>query len=173
LAGTPGLDWSQVEVFVSDERWVPVDSPESNEGEARRILLDAAEPKTIHSLRDAGSTIDTAADAYDALLRVHDPVDFVHLGLGPDGHTASLFPGSPALDEGERLVVATGDDLHPHPRLTWTFPGIAKAKLVVVTVMGAAKRPALEAIRAGEALPGAFIDAERVVWLADSAAGAT
>ena len=94
----------------------------------------------------------------------------MHLGLGPDGHTASLFPGSPALDEAERLVVTAGDDAHPRPRLTFTFPAIARARLVVVTVAGAEKRDAVERIRAGEDLPGARIRAERVVWLGDRAA---
>ena len=94
----------------------------------------------------------------------------MHLGLGPDGHTASLFPGSPTLDEADRFVVAAGDDAHPRPRLTFTFPAIARARLVVVTVAGAEKRDAVERIRAGEDLPGARIRAERVVWLGDRAA---
>jgi len=94
----------------------------------------------------------------------------VHLGLGPDGHTASLFPGTPALDETERLVVANGDDLHPQPRLTFTFPAIACARFVVVTVTGEDKRAAIERIRAGDDLPAARIRGERVLWLGDRAA---
>jgi 6-phosphogluconolactonase len=94
----------------------------------------------------------------------------VHLGLGPDGHTASLFPGSPSLDETERLVVAAGDADHPHPRLTFTLPAIARARLVVVTVAGSEKRDAVERIRAGEDLPAARVRAERVLWLGDRAA---
>ncbi len=107
---------------------------------------------------------------YDEVVRAAPPIDVVHLGLGPDGHTASLFPGSSALAETERLVVATGDDAHPQPRLTFTFPAIARARLVVVTVAGAEKRDAVERIRAGEDLPAAHIRAERVVWLGDRAA---
>ena len=94
----------------------------------------------------------------------------MHLGLGPDGHTASLFPGSPALEERERLVVATGDDLHPHPRLTLTFPAIAQSRLAVFTVAGEGKREALQRVKAGDDLPAARISAERVIWLVDEAA---
>jgi 6-phosphogluconolactonase len=70
----------------------------------------------------------------------------------------------------DRLVVPNADDLHPHERITFTFPGIAHSALVVVTVAGAEKRDALRRIQAGEDLPGARIRAPRVVWLADSAA---
>jgi len=168
-----GYDWSAVDVFVSDERWVPVDSDDSNEGVARRLLFDATPPRRLHSLRHAGSTIETAATAYDHLLTVFGRVEFVHLGLGPDGHTASLFPGSPAIDVDDRLVVATGDEHHQHPRLSWTFPAIARSHLVVVTVSGSSKRAALDAIRAGADLPGARIRAHEVIWLADPDAAGT
>ena len=82
----------------------------------------------------------------------------------------SLFPSSPTLAETQRLVVPAGDAAHPHPRLTFTFPAIARARLVVVTVVGAEKRDAIDRIRAGEDLPGARIRGERVLWLGDSAA---
>jgi 6-phosphogluconolactonase len=114
--------------------------------------------------------IAAAARAYDAELRALGPLDVVHLGMGADGHTASLFPGNPALDEHERLVVATGDAAHAWPRLTLTFAGIARARLVVVTVAGADKRAALARVRAGDELPAARVRAEHVVWLVDAAA---
>ena len=114
--------------------------------------------------------IEEAALRYDALIRAAPPIELVHLGLGPDGHTASLFPGSPTLDEADRLVVAAGDDAHPLPRLTFTFPAIARSRLVVITVMGAEKRDAVQRIRAGEDLPASRIRGERVVWLGDGAA---
>jgi 6-phosphogluconolactonase len=163
------VDWTAVDVFYGDERFVPVDHPDSNEGMTRRALLDYLTVHAIHSMYQP-IPIDEAARAYDALVRAAPPIDLVHLGLGPDGHTASLFPGSPALDETERLVVATGDDLHPHPRLTFTFPAIARARVVVVTVAGEEKRAAVERIRAGDDLPAARIRGERVVWLGDRAA---
>ena len=158
------IEWSTVDVFFGDERVVPVESDESNEGMARRILLDDVSPRAIHSMVAAG------ADGYDALVRAAPPIDIVHLGLGPDGHTASLFPGSPALDEHERFVVENGDDAHPCPRLTFTFPAIARAALAVVTVAGEDKRDPIRRIRAGEALPGARIGARQVLWIGDRAA---
>jgi 6-phosphogluconolactonase len=158
------LEWSTVDVFFGDDRVVPVESDDSNEGMARRILLDDVVPRAVHSMVAAG------ADAYDALVRAAPPIDIVHLGLGPDGHTASLFPGTPALDERERFVVENGDDLHPNPRLTFTFPAIARATLAVVTVEGEEKRDPIRRIRAGEDLPGARIRARQVLWIGDRAA---
>ena len=170
LLAVADVDWSEVDVFFGDERWVPVDDPESNEGMARQAFADQVHPRAFYSMRHAGDTIEEAADAYDRLLREYGPLDLVHLGLGPDGHTASLFPGSPALDERERLVVATGDDLHPHPRLTLTFPEIAQSRLAVFTVAGEGKREALQRVKAGDDLPATRVSAGRVIWLVDEAA---
>jgi 6-phosphogluconolactonase len=99
--------------------------------------------------------------------------DVVHLGLGADGHTASLFPGSEALEaDPGRLVVMNIDPLgvHPHERMTLTFSGIARARQVVFTVMGAEKQGAMQRIADGEDLPAARVRADRVVWLVDPAA---
>jgi 6-phosphogluconolactonase len=167
LATAANVDWTGVEVFFGDERWVAVHDPDSNEGMARLAFLDEVDPAWIHSLRGAGETPEAAADAYDALLRSFSPIELVHLGLGPDGHTASLFPGSAALDETDRLVVPNGDDAHPHPRLTFTYPALARSRLVVFTVAGEGKRDAFARIRAGEGLPAARVQAERVIWLVD------
>ena len=168
--GAVDVAWDAVDVWYGDERWVPIDDPESNEGMTRAVLLDRVHPAAVHSMRGAGATIDAAAAAYEAELAAAPPVDLVHLGLGPDGHTASLFPGSAALDVDDRLVVANGDDLHPHPRLTFTYPALARSRLVVFTVAGAEKRDAFARVRAGDDLPATRVDAERVVWLADPAA---
>jgi 6-phosphogluconolactonase len=170
LLAVADVDWSEVEIFFGDERWVPVDDPESNEGMARQLFLDHVRPAAVYSMRRGGETIEDAADAYDKLLWDRPPVELVHLGMGPDGHTASLFPGSPALEERERLVVATGDDLHPHPRLTWTFPALNRSPLAVFTVAGEEKREALKRIKAGEDLPAARVSAARVIWFVDEAA---
>jgi 6-phosphogluconolactonase len=170
LLAVADVDWSEVEIFFGDERWVPVGDPDSNEGMARHAFVDQVLPRAVHSMRHAADTIEEAADAYDRLLRNRGPVEFVHLGLGPDGHTASLFPGSPALDERERLVVATGDDLHPHARLTVTFAAVNQSPLAVFTVAGEEKREVLQRIKAGEDLPAARVAAARVVWLVDPAA---
>jgi 6-phosphogluconolactonase len=162
--------WDGIDVYFGDERWVPVDDPESNEGMARAVLLDRVQPAAVHSLRQAGPTIEHAAAAYDALVAAVPPIDLVHLGLGPDGHTASLFPGTAALEVDDRFVIPNGDDLHPHPRLTFTFPALARSNLVVFTVAGADKREALARVRASDDLPAARVTANRVVWLADTAA---
>jgi 6-phosphogluconolactonase len=163
------LDWAPIEVFFGDDRFVPVQSPDSNEGQARRVLLDHAAPRAIHGMY-RGGPIDAAADAYEKLVRGSPPIELIHLGVGPDGHTASLFPGTPALAETRRLVVVNGDDQHEHPRITFTFPAIARARLVVVTVSGPEKREVMARLRAGEDLPAARIRAEEVVWLCDRAA---
>jgi 6-phosphogluconolactonase len=162
-------DWSGVDVFIGDERFEPPTDPDSNEGMAHRVLLDHVGPRAIHSMYRPGP-IEDAARAYDDLVRAAPRIDLVHLGLGPDGHTASLFPGSPTLAETERFVVPAGDAEHPHPRLTFTFPAIARARLVVVTVAGSGKREAVDRIRAGEDLPAAHIRGDRVLWLGDRAA---
>jgi 6-phosphogluconolactonase len=171
------LVWSATEFFLGDERWVPVTDPESNEGMARGEWLDAAAPAAVHSMVDAAGPglvdIEAAAQAYEDLLRTRPPLDLVHLGLGPDGHTASLFPDSTALEVTDRWVIATGDDAHPHARLTLTFPAIAAARHVVVTVAGAGKRDALARVRAGDrSAPAARVDAPEVIWLVDAAAWA-
>jgi 6-phosphogluconolactonase len=170
LLATAPVEWQDVDVFFGDERWVPTHDPDSNEGMARLAFLDEVEPRAIHSMRGAGDTPSEAAARYDELLRSVPPIGLVHLGLGPDGHTASLFPGSPALDERERFVVATGDDQHPHERLTVTYPALARASLVVVTVAGAEKHAALDVVRHSDDVPASRVRARRVVWLVDEAA---
>ncbi len=164
------LDWTGIDVWFGDERFVPITHPDSNEGMARAALLDHVAPRAVHSMSGAGTTIDAAASAYDAQVGAAPPIDLVHLGLGPDGHTASLFPGSAALAVTDRLVVTNGDDQHPHPRLTFTYPALARSRLVVFTVAGEGKRDAFARIQAGDDLPAARVTADRIVWLVDPAA---
>jgi 6-phosphogluconolactonase len=170
LLAVADVEWAGVSAYFGDERWVPVDDPESNEGMARHTLLDQVGVRAVHSMRHAGATIDEAAAAYDRLVERTGGIDLVHLGLGPDGHTASLFPGTAALDETDRLVVVNGDDLHPHPRLTFTYPALQRARLVVFTVAGPDKREAFARVRDGDDLPAARVTADRVLWLVDGAA---
>jgi 6-phosphogluconolactonase len=168
---TRGMDWSDTDVYIGDERYVPVDDPDSNEGMIRRVLFADAQPRNIFSMAGAGATVEAAAEAYDALIRANDPIDVVHLGLGPDGHTASLFPGATTLDITDQLVVSAGDELHPHPRLTFTYPAISRSPLVVVTIAGEEKREAFAKVRAGdESMPAARVRAEQIIWLVDAAA---
>jgi 6-phosphogluconolactonase len=144
---------------------------------APSVCHDRVPVGAVHSLvrstavcrGEPGASVEDAASAYDAALRAGPPIELVHLGLGPDGHTASLFPGAASLEVRDRWVVAAGDDAHPHPRLTLTFPAIAAARTVVVTVAGAGKRHALAAVRAGDRnLPAARVDASEVLWLCDA-----
>jgi 6-phosphogluconolactonase len=167
-AAGSATDWSSTEFWFGDDRFVPVTDPDSNEGMARAVWLDRVPIGAVHSMVGAapGGDIEAVAVAYDAALKSRPPLDLVHLGLGPDGHTASLFPGSDALAETDRWVIATGDAEHPHPRLTLTFAAIAAARTVVVTVAGADKREALAAVRAGDVrAPAARVDAAEVLWL--------
>ena len=117
LLAVAGVEWQGVDVWFGDERWVPVHDPDSNEGMARVVLLDEVEPRSIEPMYQPDLTPEAGAERYDGLLRAAPPLGLVHLGLGPDGHTCSLFPGSASLDERERFVVTAGDDQHPHPRL--------------------------------------------------------
>ena len=165
------VDWSETTFWFGDERFVPVADTDSNEGMARDAWLDQVRARSIESMTDAGPTVEDAAQNYDARLRAVGGVDLMHLGLGPDGHTASLFPGSDTLAITDRWVISAGDELHPHPRMTVTYPAIAASRLVVVTVAGAEKRNALARVRAGDrSAPAARIEAEEVVWLVDDEA---
>jgi 6-phosphogluconolactonase len=165
------VDWSGVTFWFGDERFVSVDHADSNEGMARRVFLDRVTTGPVHSMRGTAPTMDEAASAYDALVGAADPIALVHLGLGPDGHTASLFPGSPALAAQDRLVVPNpGDATHPHDRLTFTYPALARSELVVFTVVGADKRDAMARVRGAGNVPAAKVTASRVIWLLDPAA---
>lgn len=160
LASRSGIDWPATTVLFGDERLVPVDHEDSNEGMARQELLDHVPVGSVHSM--ATST----AEDYDRLVAEVGRIDLVHLGLGPDGHTASLFPGSPQLDVADRLVVDGEPGLAPwHRRRTLTLPGIALARHAVFTVEGDGKAGIWRRVQAGEDLPAGRVTAGRVTWL--------
>lgn len=164
------IDWWKVDVYWGDERCVPLDDPDSNYRLAREALLDrVGAANATYPMR-----CEEGADSYQLRIGELGRFDLVHLGLGPDGHTASLFPQSAALDaDPGRLVVINDDPLghNPHPRMTLTFSGIARARLVVVAVEGAAKAEAFARVRAGDpTAPASHLDAESIVWLVDRAA---
>ncbi len=176
LAGAEGIDWGLVDVYVGDERVVPPDDADANQRLIREALLDRV--GTVGSFRPM-PTEGPLGDCVDAYQRVVSDlvtgpgIDLVHLGLGPDGHTASLFPGAPSLEAGPgELVVATEDPngRNPHPRLTLTLPAINSARLAVFTVAGASKADALAALVRGEDIPAARVHAGHTVWLVDRAA---
>lgn len=166
------IDWSHVDAYWGDERCVPLDDPDSNHRLVRDALLDrVASVASDHPMWTGAVEPDIAAADYDALLASLPPLDLVHLGLGPDAHTASLFPGSGALDSPPgRLVVSNVDPIgaNPHPRVTLTFEGIARARMVVVTVQGEEKRAAFARVRADDpTAPAARLRSESLVWLVD------
>lgn len=164
--GGDAIDWLSVDVYWGDERCVEPGDPDSNERLGREALLTrVGGANAVYPMRCSDG-----ADAYQLRLGEVGRLDLIHLGLGADGHTASLFPGSPALrsDPG-RLVAMNHDPLgnNPHERMTLTFSGIERGRLVLVTVSGEEKQPAMRAVLEGADVPAAQIKADRVVWLVD------
>lgn len=142
------VDWRSVDVWWGDERFVPADSPDRNEKQAREALLDALDldPKRVHPMAasDSGLTPEEAAERYAANLGSAPEFDVLMLGMGPDSHVASLFPGNAALDVKDRLAVAVHDSPKPPPtRISLTFPAIEAAREVWVIASGAEKAPAV------------------------------
>lgn len=184
LAGIDGIDWSQVHVFWGDERTVPPDHDESNFRMARETLLDRVEipSQNIHRMRGEIDP-EQAANEYEQELRevfgtgrTEVPrFDIVVLGMGADGHTASLFPGTSALTERDRLAVANEVPQLDTVRITLTFPVLNAARQVLFLVAGADKAdPARQAIvQDGDVPPAGFVHPEpgQLLWLLDAAAG--
>lgn len=171
-AADAGIDWWKVDLYWGDERCVPLEDPDSNYRLAREALLDrVGAANATYPMR-----CEDGPDPYQLRIGELGKLDLVHLGLGPDGHTASLFPQSPALEaDPGRLVVMNEDPLgnNKWPRMTLTFAGIARARLVVVTVAGEEKRDALRRVVEGDpTAPASHVTADEVVWLADRAAAA-
>jgi len=163
------VEWLDVDFYWGDERCVPPDHPDSNQRLAREVLFSrVGAANAVHPMR-----CEEGPEAYQLKVAEVGRFDLLHLGMGPDGHTASLFPGSPALDAGPGRLVARNVDpsgRNAHPRLTLTFAGLERARLVVLTVMGEAKADAFAAVLQGEDLPAGRVSAERVLWLVDPAA---
>ena len=185
---TYDLPWGAVDWFWVDERAVPPDHARSNYGAARRALAAAAIPEErFHRMEAEAADLAGAAARYEALLRRRFGVagavafDAMTLGIGDDGHTASLFPGTGAASIADRLVAAIPADRTPglEARLTLTAPVIQEARLGLVLVRGGSKRGPLAAARAAGAedeVPARVLRGVRgqLVWLLDAAAaGAT
>jgi 6-phosphogluconolactonase len=161
------IDWWKVDVYWGDERCVPLDDPASNYRLGREALLTrVGAVNANYPMRCA-----EGPDPYQLRLGELGRVDVVHLGLGTDGHTASLFPGSPAIEaDPGRLVVMNEDPSgrNPHRRMTLTFAGVERARLVLVTVSGEEKREALAKVAAGDLdVPASRVRGDRVLWLVD------
>jgi 6-phosphogluconolactonase len=178
LATAGGIDWAVVDILVGDERVVPPDDVDANQRLIRESLIDRVGGVGSFSPMPTDGDPDGCAAAYQGIVaRLLDGpgIDLMHLGLGPDGHTASLFPHAPTLEaEPGVLVLATEDPngVNPHPRLTLTLPAINSARLAVFTVAGASKAKAVAALERGDDLPAARVHAGRTLWLVDAAARA-
>jgi 6-phosphogluconolactonase len=171
------VDWRRVEIYWGDERFVPHDDPERNELQARQALLDQVDvdPERVHAMAPSdgafGDDPDAAAAAY---LEMLGPLDLVLLGMGPEGHVASVFPDSPAVHD-DRAVVAGRDCPTPPPtRVSLTLPTIRGASEVWLLVAGAAKAAAVAATLGGASevdVPAAgAVGTVRTLWLLDRAA---
>jgi 6-phosphogluconolactonase len=179
------LPWDRVHWFMGDDRFVPESDPLSNMGAAKRVFLDhvPAPRQSIHPIPTDTNSPESAARCYEEELERFygaerlDPTrplfDLVLMGLGPDGHTASLFPHSPALEENHRWVVGIAKaGMEPFvPRVTLTFPALAATREMLFLVDGASKRPILKRVLAGEDLPAhrAYAQGD-LVWLVIRAA---
>ena len=146
------LNWSKVQISLADERWVPATDPASNEGLVRRHLLqNAAREARLIGLYHPAESLDQAASlAGHALAQLQRPVDVLVLGMGDDGHTASLFPGNPNLahalrDDCPERCLPMQAPVDPQARLTMTYPLLAGARMQCLAIQGADK---LETLRA-------------------------
>jgi 6-phosphogluconolactonase len=178
------IPWDRVHWFIGDERFVAADDALNNMGAARRAYLDrCASPATIHPIPTDTANPGEAARRYEGELQSFygsDELDFarplfdlVLMGVGPDGHTASLFPGYPAIEETEHWVVGV-PSAHVEPlvpRVTLTLPPLNSCREMLFEVAGAEKRAILTRVLAGENLPANRAHAiGETVWLMDEAA---
>lgn len=172
LATAP-IDWPRVELYWCDERFVPADHADNNARLARALFIDhlPSAPAAVHAIPTDG-TPDTAAARYAELLErtaASTPdrplFDVCLLGMGDDGHTASLFPGAPQLADTVHLAVAV-HGLRPEPRITLTYRALASSAAVAFLVTGASKRPLVARAIAGDAtLPAARVHTPgELVW---------
>lgn len=179
LSPASGVDWSKVVVWFGDERFVAPDSPDRNVGQAREAFLDAVGATQVHpmpSTADAAD-VDAGAAAYAATLREHGSGEFevMMLGIGPDGHIASLFPGFPQLDVDDAIAVGvTGSPKPPPERISLTLPALNRSRAVWFLVSGDGKSDAVAAALGGadvHEIPAAGVTGrEETIWFLDRAA---
>ena len=146
------VDWSRVTIYLGDERFVPADDPERNDGQLAEVLLDAVGDRaTVHRWPARGEDFDDVDAAAEAFLAARDlpsgdgPLfDVTILGMGPEGHIDSLFPHTPAIAETDRLAVGVRDCPKPPPeRLTFTLPAVRRSRHVIIVATGDAKARAV------------------------------
>jgi len=172
----PGFDWSLVDIYMGDERLVPPDDDDANQRLVREAIVDRVGIVGSFTPMPTTAPVEECVAAYQGVLAdvlAGPGIDLIHLGMGADGHTASLFPGAPTLDAPPGLLVASTQDpngQNAHPRLTVTLPVINAARSAVFTVAGESKREAVAAVRRGDDIPAVRVRASRVIWLIDPAA---
>lgn len=178
LAGED-VPWAGVHVVQVDERAAPAGDPARNLTHLRDSLLSHAPlpPGQVYAMPMEGADLDAAAAEYARTLRAvaGDPavIDLVHLGLGPDGHTASLVPGDSVLDVADVDVAPTGGLYQGHRRLTLTYPVIDRARQILWLVTGAEKAGPLAQLRSADrSIPAGRVSQARATVLADAAAAA-
>jgi 6-phosphogluconolactonase len=181
------FDWSRTTFFFSDERCVPPDDPRSNYALADKTLFTPLRIAPSQIYRMAGESRDpqAAASEYEQQLRLatktspsaKPSLDLILLGLGEDGHTASLFPGAPVLQDHQRLIAATQSPKDPPNRLTMTLGVINRASVILFLVAGASKAGVVRAIldprtEAERRLPASLVEPEegRLIWFLDRGA---
>jgi 6-phosphogluconolactonase len=171
------FDWSVVDIYMGDERIVPPDDPDANQRLVRESIIDRVGNVGSFTPMPTTGPIEECVAEYQRVmadLLAGPGIDLIHLGLGADGHTASLFPNAPTLNAGPGELVAATEDpngRNPHPRMTLTLPVINAASLALFTVTGESKRDAVAALRRGDDIPALRVHAKRVVWLVDEASG--
>jgi 6-phosphogluconolactonase len=172
------LDWSNVQFYFGDERMVPPDHPDSNYGMAQATLLSKVPVSAEQVHRIAGELAPMeAADDYALQLRpvgMPPKFDLILLGMGPDGHTASLFPGTSALNEMRAPVTAVYVQKLDAWRVTLTHPVLSNAEQVIISAAGAEKADALKTALEGPpgSVPVQLVQPKNLTWLVDRAAAA-
>ena len=170
LLGERGLDWAHIDLFQIDERVAPEGDPDRNLTQIRDSLPDEALDR-LRPMPVTDEDLDAAATRYEAQLP--KPLDMLHLGLGPDGHTASLVPDDSVLEVTDRLVAVTGGEYQGRRRMTLTYPALAEARNVFWLVAGEDKHDAVAKLLAGDpSIPAGRVEAADAVVLADSSAAA-
>jgi 6-phosphogluconolactonase len=179
LSDSSEVDWARVVVWWGDERFVAPDSSDRNDGQARAAFLDAVgvDPAHVHPMPSSADAadVDAGAAAYAAMLREHGSGEFdvLMLGIGPDGHIASLFPGFPQLDVADEIAVGvTGSPKPPPERITLTFAALNRSRSVWFLVSGSEKaQAAARAIADGtdrHEIPAAGVTGtEETIWFLD------
>ena len=174
-AGDSGVDWSRVDFWWGDERFVSRDSSDRNAGAARAAFLDpvGADPSRVHEIdsTDDAASVAEAAETYGRELRTHGSGAFevVMLGVGPDGHVASLFPGQPTLDVDDEIAAPVADSPKPPPeRVTLTLPALNRTRATWLVVSGSEKAEAVAKALNGGNVPAARVaGTEETVWFLD------